>query len=178
MRVLAVVSLCIVVAVFGQEGPPDTLNDEEGNRFIVKTNGESMQLFNDTGSLVSSVLNSKGWVVVISSDSRECIISNPRYCYRSCFKLVPFEGPVDDNVQDFCKGRPIMQQVPVPCDQNMGCCCRWRRIAWWPCLEPVCHANDESDICVDWGCAKWAWHWHWIQDCVSGWERPFFIHHV
>ncbi|KAH3839590.1 uncharacterized protein LOC127879446 [Dreissena polymorpha] len=231
MRSFAIVLLCFVAAAFAQRilqpaelatppppppptrpppPPPDTLTDEEGNSFKVVVDRESMQLLNSTGSLVSSVLNSNGWIVVISSDRDVCIISDPTRCPGRCFKLVAFDGRVSDNVLAFCKGRPIMQQVAVPCDDNTGvttvgpvisvnisgaalsksvqlpiwptlprwsCCCRWRRFAWWPCLKPVCFAYDKFGICLNWGCAEWGWHWHWIQDCVCGWEWPFFLHH-
>ncbi|KAH3775901.1 hypothetical protein DPMN_177311 [Dreissena polymorpha] len=210
MRSFAIVLLCIVVAAFGQEGPPDTLTDDEGNVFRVKVDRESMQLLNSTGSLVSTVLNSKGWVVVISSDKRECIISDASVCPGLCFELVPFPNSVPAEVLAFCIGLPIMQQVPVPCPEDTvttaapvvtgseddaalkssgqllpvwpawpkwSCCCRWRRIGWWPCLKPVCLAYNTLGICVNWGCAQWHWHWHWIQDCVCGYEWPFFYHH-
>ncbi|XP_052278851.1 uncharacterized protein LOC127877212 [Dreissena polymorpha] len=211
-----VVVLCFVAGGFGQKLPPITvptpstrptppppppgnLTDDEGNVYNVKVTRAGMNLYNSTGSLLSTILNQDGWLIVRDPISGDCVIGVPDVeGDNACYVESAYSGVVPANT--LCKGK-IVQHVKVPCEveepqepeepkelskrqiwpapiwhrrPRWSRCCRWRRVAWWPCSRSVCLAYNNLRRCVSWGCGLWGWRWRWVRICVEGYERPWW----
>ncbi|XP_052228800.1 uncharacterized protein LOC127843016 [Dreissena polymorpha] len=192
MLPFAVVLLCIVAGVFGDEPSeplPSMFRDENGNEFSAKQDGPNIMLYNSSGALLSNILNENGWVVVLDPGRNVCVIVDPNAVAAEgdCFEEVPYSGVVPENVQKFCDGKDIVEQVKVDCEEEQegrkkrqlwpklvwSRCCRYIPVPWWPCSHTVCILSINGQ-CVAWGCRDWHWHWHWVRICIWGYHWPWW----